>query len=50
MFGEELLIVEDLVGIFGFGLDDDNFNFIVRIEQIGHQLALRHEEYALFYC
>lgn len=49
MFGEELLIGEDLIGIFGFGLDYDDFNFIIRIEQICHQLTLWHKEYPLFY-
>ena len=36
-----------LIGVFGLGFDDYNFNFVIRIEEIGHILTFWHVKDAL---
>ena len=42
-----LHVLKELIGVFGFGFDDDNFNFVVVVEKIGYEFALGHVEYPL---
>ncbi len=42
-----LHVLKELIGVFGFGFNDDNFNFVVVVEKIGYEFALGHVEYPL---
>lgn len=42
--------LKELVGVFGFGLDDVDFNFVIGGEEVGDVLAFGHVVDTLFDC